>query len=108
MNARNKTPVIIQTTVPSKQEAQKLAGLILEKRLGACVQFTRINSRYRWKGKIESANEFLVLIKTRQSLAAKLINFIKKHHPYDLPEIIVTPVNAAEPGYAAWIFQETK
>lgn len=99
---------IVQTTVPSKREARLLSALILEKRLGACVQFMRINSLYRWRGKTESSNEFLVLIKTRQTLANKLIDFIKKRHSYELPEIIATPVSAANPSYAEWVFRETK
>lgn len=85
-----------------------LSTLILEKRLGACVQFMRINSCYRWQGKTESSAEFLVLIKTRQTLAAELADFIKKHHSYELPEIIITPVSAADPAYAQWVVQETK
>lgn len=104
----DRTIAIVQTTVPSGQEARTLAALILEKRLGACVQFMRIKSCYHWRGKKESANELLVLIKTRRSLTAKLIDFIKKHHSYEVPEIIVTPVKAANPGYAEWVFQETK
>lgn len=99
---------IVQTTVPSEREARTLATLILEQRLGACVQFMRMRSLYRWRGKTESANEFLVLIKTRQTLAAKLSAFIQKHHSYDLPEIVVTPVRKANRGYVEWVFQETK
>lgn len=107
MKMPDQSIAIVQTTVSSEPEARKLAALILKQRLGACVQFMRINSLYRWRGKTESSNEFLVLIKTRRILAAKLIDFIKKHHSYEVPEIIVTPINAADSGYTEWIFRET-
>ena len=98
---------IVQTTVASKKEAQKLAALILKKRLGACIQIAPINSFYRWRGKIESANEFLVSVKTTVSIAAKCTAFIKKNHPYELPEIIVTNAKA-DHDYARWIAKEMK
>lgn len=98
--------IIVQTTVSSRKEAQGLAALILQKRLGACVHLIPIASRYRWKGKIESAKEILVQIKTRPALAGKLVAFIRKNHSYELPEIIVTNTKA-DPGYARWIAKET-
>lgn len=108
MKPKRPTLVIAQTTVASRKEARALSAFILEKRLGACVQFTRIQSSYRWRGKIEFANEFLVWIKTRQSLAAKLVELIKQRHSYEQPEIIITPISAAEAGYAKWVLRETK
>jgi periplasmic divalent cation tolerance protein len=81
--------------------------LILENRFGACVHLIPINSRYRWKGKIESAKEILMQIKTRPELADKLVDFIRKNHSYELPEIIVTNTKA-EAGYARWVFKETR
>ncbi len=98
---------IVQTTVSSEPEARKLAALILKNRLGACIQIASIKSVYRWRGKNESANELLVSVKTRQSVAAKLAAFIKKHHPYELPEIITRNAKA-DPDYADWVAKETK
>ena len=98
---------IAQTTLASKREAQKMAELILKKRLGACIQIAPIKSFYRWRGKTESADEFLVSVKTTLSIAAKLTAFIKKNHSYELPEIIVTSADA-DPDYARWVAGEIK
>jgi len=97
---------IVRTTVGSKRKAQKMAALILKKRLGACIQTAPIKSFYRWRGKIESADEFLVSVKTTLSIAAKCTAFIKKNHSYELPEIIVTNADA-DPDYARWVAKET-
>lgn len=96
---------IVQTTVASKRAAQKLAALILKKRLGACIQIAPIKSFYRWRGKTESADEFLVSVKTTLRSAAKLTAFIKKNHPYELPEIIITNADA-DPDYVRWVARE--
>lgn len=98
---------IVQTTVSSEPEAKSLAALIIENRLGACVQIASVKSVYRWRGKNASANELLVSAKTRPGAAARLAAFIKKHHPYELPEIIT--LNAkADHEYAGWVARETK
>lgn len=97
---------IVQTSLASKGEARKLAALILAKRLGACIQIAPINSLYRWRGNTESADEFLLVIKTRPALAAKLTAFIKNNHSYELPEIIVTKTEA-DPDYSRWVARET-
>lgn len=98
---------IVQTTVSSGREARALAALILANRLGACVQIAPIRSMYRWRGKNESAKETLVSVKTQKNTAAKLAAFIKKHHPYELPEIITINVKADQ-AYARWVAGETK
>lgn len=99
---------IIQTTLPAMREANSLSALILKQRLGACIQCQRIQSRYRWKGKIEASIEILLSIKTRPKLAADLIRLIKKQHPYDTPEIISTSVQSAQRAYTRWLIRETK
>lgn len=107
MKITDQSIAIVQTTVASKPEARKLAALILKNRLGACIQIAPVKSFYRWRGKNESANELLISVKTRQSAAGKLTAFIKKHHPYELPEIIT--LNAkADHDYANWVAKETK
>ncbi len=100
--------VIVNTTVTTQAEAHKLADAILESRLAACVQFMPIHSVYRWKGKLESTPEYLVLAKTRAALATKLMTFIKRRHAYEVPEILVTPVNSVYGKYRQWIGEETR
>ena len=98
---------VAQTTVASKRVAQKLSALILKKRLGACVQISPVKSFYRWHGKTESADKFLVSAKTTMAADDGLAAFIKKNHPYELPEIIITGVGA-DNAYARWVAGETK
>jgi len=100
--------VIVNTTVTTRVEAKKLADAVLESRLAACVQFTPIHSVYRWKGKLESTPEYLVLAKTCASLATDLMAFIKRRHPYEVPEILAAPVSAAYGKYQEWIEKETR
>jgi len=107
MDKNNKQLAVVQTTVPSRKEAQKLASLVLSKRLGACVHLIPVRSMYRWKGKPESAKEILISVKTRRSLAADLADLLKENHPYELPEIIILPANAGR-EYAGWVCEETK
>ena len=95
-----------ETSLASKREAQKLAAIILAKHLGACIQTAPVKSFYRWRGNTESADEFLISIKTTLSIAAKLTAFIKNNHSYELPEIIVTSAGA-DPDYARWVAKET-
>lgn len=96
--------VQVFVTVPGKNEAGKLAGLLLESKLAACVQtIGPITSRYRWKGKLEESEEWLCLIKTRKSLYGKLEKAIKEAHPYDVSEIIATPITAGLDDYFKWM-----
>ncbi|MCX6993946.1 MAG: divalent-cation tolerance protein CutA [Kiritimatiellaeota bacterium] len=99
---------IVQTTVASRQEAQRLAGLMVKARLAACVQVTPIHSTYRWHNKVEQSAEWLLAAKTRNARTKALMAFIRHHHPYELPEIMV--VNAAQvlPAYRQWVLQATK
>ena len=99
--------VIVQTTLDSDEKAAELAAAILEGRLAACVQRLPVKSTFRWKGKVESADEVLVIMKTRAALVEPLIRFIRDRHPYELPEIVVTPVIGGLPDYLEWVQNET-
>ncbi len=100
--------VAVTTTVDSAAKARKLARLMVEKRLAACVQYAPVRSIYRWKGRVESAREHLLLAKTRASLAGKLILFVRKNHSYELPEIVVLPIAGGLKEYLNWIEKETR
>lgn len=99
---------IVSTTVDSAGKAGKLAGLIVESRLAACVQTLPVQSVYSWKGKIEKSREHLLLSKTKASLAGKLIRFIRKHHSYEVPEIVITQITGGLKDYLSWIDKETR
>jgi periplasmic divalent cation tolerance protein len=92
------------TTISDKRGAEKIAKELINKRLAACVQILGpIKSIYRWKGKIETAKEWVCIIKTRISLYKKVEAAIKKIHPYEVPEIIAVPIALANKDYLKWI-----
>ncbi len=94
------------TTVDSKTKAKEIASSLVEKRLAACVQILPIESIYRWKGKIETAKEFQLIIKGKNFKA--LEKAIKEIHPYEVPEIIQIPIKRASKSYLSWLKKETK
>ncbi len=98
----------IATTTSNKEEANKIANTLVEKKLAACVQILgSIESIYKWKGKIEKANEFLCLIKSKAIKEKEIIFMIKSLHSYEIPEIIVTPIIGGNEDYLKWIDEET-
>jgi periplasmic divalent cation tolerance protein len=99
--------IIISTTLDSEVKADELARRLVEERLAACVHRIAIHSTYRWKGKLEFSPEYLLNAKTRGALVEKAIAFIREHHPYEVPEIIATPIVAGYSGYLDWLKQET-
>jgi len=99
--------VVVSTTVDSRAAAVRLADGMLRARLAACVQQARIRSTYRWKGRVERTAEYLLLAKTRVGTTRRLVSFIEKRHPYELPEITVTPITGGSTSYLAWIAAET-
>ena len=104
-----KSYIQISTTTETKEQAQKIARSLVEKRLAACVQISGpIESTYRWKGKIETANEWLCLIKTRDDLFDKVEAAIKKLHSYETPEIIAVPIVKGSKEYLNWLDDETE
>lgn len=97
------------TTTARKQEAQQIAQTLVEERLAACVQILGpITSTYRWQGAVETSEEWLCLIKTRQELYLPLEAAIRRIHPYDVPEILAVPVVAGSESYLAWLKGETE
>jgi len=95
-------------TVPSVEEAKRISRLILENKLAACVNQLPTTSTYWWKDAIESAEELLLMIKTRKVLVPELTQFVKAIHPYDVPEVISVDIVHGNPDYLTWIAQNTK
>ena len=108
MSGKTNLFVVVTTTVDGESPARQLARRIVEARLAACVQLFPIHSIYRWKGKVESADEYLLLAKTRKSLSGKLVRFVRAHHSYEVPEITVTPILGGWGDYLRWIAEETR
>lgn len=105
---RNEKFSVVFVTAPDIKESRKIASGILKSRLAACVNIVeKIESHYRWQGKIETASECLLIIKTKKSLSKKLIEKIKLLHSYSVPEIIFLPVTDGSQDYLSWIKKET-
>jgi len=95
--------VVVYTTFPNKNIAKKIISELVQKKLAACGNFFKINSIYRWKGKVENEPEYGVFIKTKKRLYKKVEAYIQQHHPYDVPEIIAWPIDRGSPQYLEWI-----
>ncbi|HEU4739021.1 MAG TPA: divalent-cation tolerance protein CutA [Solirubrobacterales bacterium] len=96
--------VQVLTTAGSEEEAGRIAELLVERRLAACVQVVGpIVSRYRWQGAVEEEREWQCLAKTTRGAFEAVEAAIREVHSYDEPEIIATPIVAGSAGYLAWI-----
>ena len=99
-----KSYIQIMTATETKEEAEKIAQYLVEQKLAACVQITgSIESTYRWKGKVETANEWLCLIKTRKDFYNKVEATIKKLHSYETPEIVALQITKGSKEYLRWL-----
>ena len=97
----------ISTTVEQKKDAEAIARELLDKRLAACVQIVGpLTSHYWWNNTIDRADEYLCLIKSRRDLYPEVEAAIQKNHPYEVPEIIATPIVAGAGDYMAWLDAE--
>jgi len=100
--------VVVFVTTSSEEEAEKIASLLLEKRKAACVNvIPRVNSRFWWQGKLDSAQESLLIIKTRGALVPEITDMVKKAHSYTVPEIVALPIVGGNKDYLDWLDQET-
>ena len=100
-------PVIIVSTFPNKTIIKKIGKQLVEKKLAACVNISKIDSIYSWKGKIENDSEYLAIFKTTKKNQVSLKNEIKKLHPYDVPEIAEITVNSMNKPYLDWLVDST-
>ena len=95
---------IVLVTVPDLKTARSLAAAALQAELIACANLVpKIESHYRWKGKIESGAEVLMILKSKRRKLAALEKLILSRHPYDTPEFLVLTLNAGAKKYLAWL-----
>lgn len=98
------TYVQVLTAIDTQEHAQELARTAVEARLAACAQVIGpITSTYWWQGRMETAEEFLCLMKTTSERYPELERAIRKAHPYQVPEILAIPVTAGLREYLAWL-----
>lgn len=103
-NADEHGTIIILCTAPDKATAQALAEKLLSARLAGCVTLLPgATSLYFWEGKLEQEDEVQMLVKSHVRHQQELIACIKKHHPYQTPELLVLPVQGGDPDYLSWL-----
>lgn len=99
--------IVVFTTCQSKDEAQAIAGKLVQERLAACVNIVAgVESVYRWKDEIHFDSEFLLVIKSSQALFPKLAAAIRVAHSYEVPELIALPIVAGTEPYLSWLAGE--
>ena len=100
--------IVIFITTGSGPEAKKIAELLLSQRKAACVNIVpRVDSSFWWQGKLDSARESLLIIKTIASLLPEIVDLVKAAHSYEVPEIIALPIIGGNEDYLKWIDGET-
>ncbi|AGA89051.1 uncharacterized protein involved in tolerance to divalent cations [Thioflavicoccus mobilis 8321] len=97
-------PLLALCTCPDAETADRLASALVEERLAACVNILPgITSVYHWRGQVERDDEVLLLIKTVAARFAALSERLVALHPYEVPEVIATPITAGLPAYLDWM-----
>jgi periplasmic divalent cation tolerance protein len=97
--------LVVMVTCGSRGEAHRIARHVVAEHLAACVNIleSRVNSVYRWKGKVKQAREVLLIIKTSRRRLAKLRAEVERLHSYDVPEFIALPLAFGSPAYLRWL-----
>jgi periplasmic divalent cation tolerance protein len=101
--------ILVLTMVGSKDEARKIGRALVERRLAACVNLVpQVRSIYRWKGQIEEAEEWLLILKTTRAAFERVREAILELHSYDVPECVSVAVDDGSVEYLSWIGQSMK
>ena len=95
---------VVFVTSPNRKVSEKLSKGLIERKLAACVnRLPGLRSRYWWKGKVETAREELLFIKTNQTRLKFLIEWVQKNHPYTVCEVVALPIAAGNKPYLQWL-----
>ncbi|MWV62329.1 divalent cation tolerance protein CutA [Helicobacter saguini] len=95
--------LILYTTFDDRQEAYDIAQNLIEKRLAACVQVSKIKTFYRWENKLEKQKEYMLTCKLDSKRLKKITKYIRKNHSYDLPELVVIKPKYVDKKYKRWL-----
>jgi periplasmic divalent cation tolerance protein len=106
--AINTGAVLIYTTFPSAESAEKAGGALVDRGLAACVNLLQgMTSIYVWQGKRQRDIEAVMIIKTRASLTEEVIRVVREGHPYSNPALLVLPVAGGSQDFISWIKEQT-
>ncbi len=100
--------ILAYITVPDRSEAMRIGRVLVEERLAACINvFNGMRSAYWWQGKIEEADECVLLVKASAARQDAIIARVKELHPYSVPCVVIVPIAAGNTGYLEWIEKES-
>src|SRR6266849_3848085 len=102
--------IVVLVTCGTASEAERIARELVKRRLAACVNLLEspVRSIYRWRGKVENAPEYLLMVKTSRKRLAELQREVERLHSYDVPEVIALPIAAGSGKYLAWLDEIVK
>jgi periplasmic divalent cation tolerance protein len=100
--------IIIMSTFPDEKSAISVAERLINKKLCACVNLTKVRSLYSWNNKLEDHEEYLALFKSTSSASMELKSNIERAHPYEVPEIVELKMNKVSSSYMSWLAKSTK
>lgn len=103
MNQENHNYGVVLVTVSSLSEGEKIATILIQEKLAACINLMPITSFYTWEGKLCQDQEYQLIMKTDLTKFAQLESKIKQLHSYDVPEIIAIPIVKGSESYLTWI-----
>jgi periplasmic divalent cation tolerance protein len=108
MNTKEKrVGIIIMSTFPDEKSAISVAERLINKKLCACINLTKVRSLYSWNNKLEDHEEYLALFKSTSSTSDELKSNIERAHPYEVPEIVELKMNKVSSGYMSWLAEST-
>ncbi len=99
--------IVLFITTATAEEAQRISRALLEQRKAACVNIVpKVDSLFWWQDKLDSAQESLLIVKTKASQLNEIVGLVKELHSYDVPEIIALPIVGGNQDYLEWIDKE--
>ena len=99
--------IVVYITASDKEEAEKIARQLLKRRQAACVNIVpEVNSHFWWQNRLDSTQECLLVVKTKDTLLPDIVKSVRKMHSYSVPEIIALPIVGGNPEYLDWIDSE--
>ena len=106
---RGRDYLVVFITAATAEEAGRIADILVSERKAACVSIiSGLHSRFWWQGKIDSADEALLIVKTKTGLLDELIGLVKQNHSYEVPEVIALPIVGGNQDYLKWIGEEVR